>query len=197
MTDPPPAEEAQFRVSIDALGDISDTDGAAIARAAAVIGVEAALDATADEAGLTPPIGLNVVDQHKTELESRLEIRTIERGSLIVLIGIDQATVLWIVQQLWPGLADTGLLGIGAIVIHYLRHFHRPAGQPLPPPELPEQLSQRIVRVSLEYEDGTRLTWDRHSLHRQRTKRPPLALRHTVTKSTTKRGRKGRRGRKQ
>jgi hypothetical protein len=194
MTDPLTPKEVRFRVRVDALGDLSDGEGATVARATAVTGIKAALSAATAEIGLTPP---DAIDQYKADLAARLEIRSIERGSLTVMVGIDQATVLWIVQQLWPGLADTGLVGIVAIVLHNLRHFHHPTAKPLPPPELPEQLSGRIVRVSLEYEDGTRLTWDSRSLHRQQTKGRPLARRRTADKATTRGRRKGRRGRKQ
>jgi hypothetical protein len=192
ITDSPHQQVATLRVSLDTLGDISDSEGVAIARSVSVGALEEALDQAASEVDLSSRLSRDSFAVLRSELERRLDVREIKRGSLTVAIGIDESTVIWVVQQLWPGLADSALVAVVAVAFHLLRHGRSVAPKVLSKPKVPDPPSARIVRVTLEYEDGTRVTWETRRLRAAESKES--TPRTTTIKYVRKPKRRGRRG---
>jgi hypothetical protein len=91
-TDFPNQQVATLKVSLDTVGDISDSDGVAIATAVCAGVLEEAVDQAVAESGLGR-LSRDAFAIYEPELQGRFDIGEIRRGSLTVAIGIDEATV--------------------------------------------------------------------------------------------------------
>ena len=192
IADSPNQLEATLKVRVETLGDISDAEGVAIARSVCVGALEEAFDQAVVDDGLSPRLSRDAFAIYRPELERRLTVKALERGSLIVAIGIDESTVVWLVQQLWSGLADSAIIAVAALAFHHLRHGGSVARKVVSRPKFPTPPTSRIVRVDLEYEDGTKVSWDIRRLRMAESKEGARQL--TRIGYVTRPRRRGRRG---
>jgi len=183
-------ERAILSIAIDTDGDISDDDGTDVARRVAAGAVESALQLAARQSGSDLPFDREFLAAIRPELEQRLIVARLERGSLTVAIEVATPTVLWLIQQLWPGLADSV---IQSLAEGTFRRLHRGRGtvqSVLNLVQLRHPHNARLFRVSLEYEDGYMATWEDRSARTA----PKLTTQSIRIRYTSRSKRKGRRG---
>lgn len=153
-------EEITLRVILDTSATISDDEAIAVAKTFVVGAIEVAIGGTSAELGHFPEDYHDRFPKVRDQVANQLVVKSVERGSIVVTVAVLGATLTWIIKQIWANLAAAAVYDIAKHAIGRLRR--RPTNAAKVIRQLVEiNVDSPLSRVTLEYEDHSKVTWER------------------------------------